>query len=141
MMLSLILACAVCAPIVVAYHFITRVPALAFLVLFLNLGLGVFAGYMFCWFSNRKGRIVANSRLVAGSVVVGILVTTTQYSVAYEFGGLAFWGPLWGAILGGVGTAVYLALERAMKRREDPKREERFRRAIDEHAESNQDDD
>ena len=135
-MLSLILACAVCAPVVVAYHFITSVPALAFLVLILNLGLGVFAGYMFCWFSNRKGRIVATSRLIAGSVIAGILVTTTQYAVAYEFGGLAFWGPLWGAILGGVGTAVYLALERAVKGRE-----EWFRRAIDEHAESDQEDD
>ncbi len=140
-MLSLILACAVCAPIVVAYHFITRVPALAFLILFLNLGVGVFAGYMFCWFSNRKGRIVSTPRLIAGGVITGIIVTTAQYAVASEFSGFAFWGPLWGAILGGVGTAVYLALERAIKGREDPEREERFRRVIDEHAESNQDGD
>lgn len=138
-MISLILACAVCAPVVVAYHFITRVPALAFLVLFLNLGLGVFAGYMFCRFSNRNGRIVATSRLIAGSVIAGILVTTTQYAVAQEFGGFAFWGPFWGAGLGGVGAAVYLALERAIKGREDPEREERFRRVIDEHVERDQD--
>ena len=69
-----------------------------------------------------------------GSVITGILFTTTQYAVAHELGGFALWELFRSADPGGVGTVVYLVLEGAMRGHE-----ERFRRAIDEHVERNQD--
>jgi len=139
-MRALILACAVCSPIVVAYHFITRVPALAFLVVILNLTLGIFAGAMYCRFASQSGRQVAIPLLIAGSVITGIIVTTAQYAVAHEFAPLALFAPFWGGLLGGLGAPAYLALERAIKGREDPEREKRFRQTIEKHAESSADD-
>ena len=39
---------AVCVPAVIAHHMVTRVSGLAFPVPLLNLGVGVFTGYMSC---------------------------------------------------------------------------------------------
>jgi len=99
---------AVCAPVVVAYHFVTRASELAFLVLVLNLGVGVFASYMLCRFANRRRYRVAVSRLVVGSVIAGILFTTTQYAVAPELGGFALWEPFRSSGLGGGGNGRLL---------------------------------
>lgn len=106
----------------------------------LNVTLGIFAGAMYCRFASRSGRQVAIPRLIAGSVITGIIVTTAQYAVAHESAPLALFAPFWGGLLGGLGSPACLALERAIKGREDPKRDERFRQTIEKPAESSADD-
>lgn len=119
------------APLVVAYHFVTRVPALAILIFIMNLTVGVYAGAAFGWFSHRNARDPSLTQLLVGSVFAGIVVTTIQYAVAYEAGGFAIFGPFWGALLGGVGAGVYLALEHSVKGKEDPERAARFHEMIE----------
>ena len=136
-MMAFLLSCAVCLPIIGIYHLITRVPALAILVVLLNCTVGVFAGALYGWFSSRREvEDLSIVRLISGSVITGIVVTTVQYSVAFEFGEFALFGPFWGAILGGIGAAMHLVLERPGKGKEDPDREDRFQQAIEQQADA-----
>ena len=105
-MLAFLLSCAVCVPILGVYHLITRVPALAVLVGIFNFTVGVFAGAMYGWFANRKGPEKPIVWLITGSVITGVVVTTAQLAVAFDTGVYGLLGPLWGAMLGGVGAGV-----------------------------------
>jgi len=134
LMIALILALLASVPVVVAYHFVTRVPALAILIFLMNLTVGVYAGAAFGWFSSRRNRDLSITKLIAGSVICGIVVTTVQYAVAFEAGSFAIFGPFWGAFLGGAGAAVYLALERAVKGKEDASREARYHKMIEDQS-------
>ncbi|MCK5212305.1 MAG: hypothetical protein KAQ74_00170 [Dehalococcoidia bacterium] len=133
-MLAFLLSCAVCVPILGVYHLITRVPVLAILIVIFNVTVGVFAGAMYGWFANRKGPEKPIVWLITGSVITGIVVTTAQFAVAFEAGGFALLGPLWGAMLGGVGAGLYQALVRPGKGKEDPEREDRFCQVIDDQG-------
>jgi hypothetical protein len=131
-MMAFLLSCAVCLPIIGIYHLITRVPALAILVVLLNCTVGVFAGVLYGWFSSRrKAEELSTVRLITGSVITGIVVTTAQYAAAYDAYLMAVAAPLWGAILGGIGAGIYMVLEKPGKGKEDPDREDRFQQVID----------
>jgi len=134
-MLAFLLSCAVCVPILGAYHLITRVPVLAVITVILNLTVGVFAGAIYGWFANRKGLEKSIVWLITGSVISGMVVTTVQFAVAFDTGGVTLLAPLLGAMLGGVGAGLYQALVRPGKGKEDPKREDRFQQAIDDRGE------
>jgi hypothetical protein len=130
-MLAFLLSCAVCVPVIGIYHLITRVPVLAILVVILNCTVGVFAGAMYGWFSNRRGEEKSVVWLIAGSVTTGIVVTTVQYAVAFEAVGFNFLALFWGAMLGGIGGIMYMVSERPGKGKEDAAREDRFQQVID----------
>ena len=110
-MIAFILALLASVPVVVAYHFVTRVPALSLLIFVLNLTVGVYPGAASGWFGRRRNLELSISKLIAGAVVAGIVVTTAQYAVAFDAAGFVILGPFWGAFLVGAGGAVYLALE------------------------------
>lgn len=129
-MLAFLLSCAMCVPIIGVYHLITRVPALLILSIVLNCIVGVFAGAMYGWFANRGENDLSIVRLIAGSVFTGIVVTTTQFAVAFDAGSYGLLAPLWGAMLGGIGAGIYMVLERPGKGKEDPDREDRFQQVI-----------
>jgi hypothetical protein len=130
-MLAFLLSCAVCVPVIGIYHLITRVPVLAILVVILNCTVGVFAGAMYGWFSNRRGEEKSVVWLITGSVITGIAVTTAQFAVAFDAGGYGLLAPLWGAMLGGIGAGIYMVLQRPGKGKEDSDREDRFQQVID----------
>ncbi len=138
-MSAFLLSCTACIPLIGIYHLVTRVPALAILIVILDCTVGVFAGAMYGWFANRKGDQQSVVWLIAGGVITGIAVTTVQYSVAFESGEFALFGPFWGALLGGIGATVYRVLERPGKGKEDPDRELRFQQAIDHQGSRNED--
>ena len=129
-MLAFLLSCAACVPILGVYHLITRAPVLTLLTVILNLTVGVFAGAIYGWFSNRKGSEKSIVWLITGSVITGIVVTTVQFAVAFDAGGVTLLAPLFGAMLGGIGAGLYQALVRPGKGKEDPEREDRFRQVI-----------
>lgn len=134
-MLAFLLSCAVCVPILGVYHLITRAPVLTILTGILNFTVGVFAGALYGWFSNRKGSEKSIVWLITGSVITGIVVTTVQFAVAFDEGGVTLLAPLFWAMLGGIGAGLYQALVRPGKGKEDPKREDRFRQVIDDRGE------
>lgn len=134
-MMAFLLSCAACLPIIGIYHLMTRVPAMAIPIVLFNCTVGVFAGALYGWFSSkRNAEELSIVRLITGSVITGIVVTTAQYAVAYDAGELAVAAPFWGAILGGIGAAVHLVLERPGKGKEDAAREDRFQQAIEHQA-------
>ena len=130
-MLAFLLSCAVCIPVIGIYHLITRAPVLAVLVIILNCTVGVFAGAMYGWFSNRRGEEKSVVWLITGSVITGSIVTTVQYAVSFDAGGYGLLAPLWGAMLGGIGAGIYMVLEQPGKGKEDLEREGRFQQIID----------
>jgi len=134
-MLAFVLSCAVCIPILGVYHLITRVPALTILIVIFDFTVGVFAGAMYGWFSNRKGAERPNAWLIAGGVITGLVVTTVQFAVAFDARGVGLLAPLWGAMLGGVGAGLYQALVRPGKGKEDQEREDRFQQVIGDQRE------
>ena len=133
-MLAFLLSCAVCVPILGGYHLITRAPILVVATGILNLTVGVFAGAIYGWFANRKGLEKSLVWLITGSVISGMVVTTAQFAVAFDAGGITLLSPLLGALLGGVGAGLYQALVRPGKGKEDLEREGRFQQVIDDRG-------
>ena len=92
-MLAFLLSCAVCVPILGVYHLITRAPILVVVTGILNLTVGVFAGAIYGWFANRKGLEKSLVWLITGSVISGMVVTTAQFAVAFDAGGITLLSP------------------------------------------------
>ena len=71
-------------------------------------------------------------RLLARAALLGMLASICQSSLRWGVAELIA-SPWWGLMLGGFGGVIYLALERAPKRRQDADEERRFRKILVDH--------
>jgi|GEM_PF-1396766 len=119
-----------CLPLIALHWLISGVPGVGLLFLILFGGLGIFAGFIFAWLANREGRDLPMKRLFGGSIAVSMVITAIQFGVLFR--GLAFvlYGAFGGVALGSLGAIIYMMVERGIKGREDPKRDNRYQKFI-----------
>lgn len=123
------LAIALCLPLVGLHWLIAGVRGLGWLFFILYVGIGVFAGFLYAWLANRDGRAPPMKRLIGSSIAVSMAVTAIQFAGLFSVLALMD-GALLGVVFGSLGVIIYMMVERGIKGREDPKRDNRHQKFI-----------
>ena len=132
-MRAFLFGCGISVILIAASVFVVRVPSLSFLIVLLNSGVGLLGGFSFCWSANWGDREPSILHLLGGSLIIGVFATTIQYVLVYDSPGILIMAPFFGAVLGTIGALLYQVVERVRRGKEDPQRERRFQRAIEQH--------
>jgi len=120
----------------VPYALFCKAVALGFLVIPYNMLIGGVAGAAFAYAASRQRRDVNPVVLIAGGLVVALFTLFTGAVIVDAIGTCPgiFLSPILLPMFGAVGAVVYLACQKGIRGKRDREREQRYRRAIAEHA-------
>ena len=109
-----------------------RTPSLNILSDLLSAAVALAGGFVAAWTVIRRRPRIKLVRLLAVCALAGMVVAMVQFSLRWDFFDVVV-SPWWGLMLGGFGGVLYLAVERAPKRRQTPDEERRFRKVLVDH--------